>query len=64
MAFSRSTVVTLSSPFGPSSDKAGSKRIMHFVGLPMASADFSLRRQAQQRNAGVALSGVRRDLPG
>ena len=30
----------------------------------MASADFSLRRQAQQRNAGVALSGVRRDLPG
>ena len=30
---SRSTVVTLSSPFGPSSDKAGSKRIMHFVGL-------------------------------
>ena len=32
----------------------------------MASADFSLRRQAQQRNAGVALSGVRRandDLP-
>ena len=32
-AFSRSTVVTLSSPFGPSSDKAGSKRIMHFVGL-------------------------------
>ena len=33
MAFSRSTVVTLSSPFGPSSDKAGSKRIMHFVGL-------------------------------
>ena len=33
MAFSRSTVVTLSSPFGPSSDKLGPKRIMHFVGL-------------------------------
>ena len=29
----------------------------------MASADFSLRRQAQQRNAGVALSGVRREPP-
>ena len=33
MAFPRSTVVTLSSPFGPSSDEAGSKRMTHFVGL-------------------------------
>lgn len=52
-ALPRSTVVTLSSPFGPSPNQ------LPAVGSAnMASADSSLRL------SDVALSGVRRGLPG
>ena len=64
MAFSRSTVVTLSSPFGPSSDKAGSKRIMHFVGLlwPLLTSRSAGRPNSAMPASPFQASG--RDLPG